>query len=81
MMISPKIITEQHIRGKSKDEITAFIHEKEKSIKELKAIMAEPNYEPEMDPCEEVRIWHAEECIKFAKIAMQRIDEGGSKVA
>lgn len=76
MMVPPDICIEEFVAGRSRDEVMAYIREREEIVKELEAIMAQPDYEPDMDPCEDVRIWHAKECIKLAREELRRIESG-----
>ena len=78
MMISPEGSIESFVKGRSKDEILAYIREREEIVKELKAVMAQPGYEPDMDPCEEIRIRHSRECIKLARAELKRMEGGAA---
>ena len=78
MMVPPDICIEEFVAGKTRDEILAFIHEEEERVEELKAIMAQPDYEPDMDPGEDVRISHARECIKLARAELKRMEGGAA---
>ena len=74
MMINPELYVEKNTRGKTRDEILAFIREEQANIKELREYM-KSEFRIISEPSEEVQIAHAEECIKLAQAKLEKLDE------
>ena len=73
MMMSPETYYRNYLKGKGKAEILEAISELEQEIRELKEIIAAPDYEPLMVPSESVQLSCTEDYLKRAKEELAKL--------
>lgn len=70
MMVSPEWYADEHLEGKTPEEILAEIKKLEREIRRLRRVIADPNYENRavmICPDEKVQLQMNEEYLKVAK--------------
>ncbi len=70
MMICPETFYEEHLKGKTAEQIMTVIRGLKQEIGRLKNIVEHPDYECTMHPSERVRISCNQEYLKRAKLAL-----------
>lgn len=75
MMIGPEGYYEEHLKGKTAEQIMTAIRGLKREISRLKNIMEKPDYQCMMHPSEDVRIWCNRLYLERAKQALA--DVGG----
>lgn len=72
MMICPETYYEEHIKGKSAEQIMTVIRSLKKEIGRLKSTIEHPDYAPTMCPTESTRLWCTRLYLERAIIALEK---------